>query len=494
VARSATYVGRSSEAWSDELLPPSSQEARPAPLAETGFIATSLEMNYVLHGNRQLRATLHAVAAKASRRSALRKHGARHSRITACLCFLVTLTGIAGAQATKISLDQALDLALDYSPSIKAARTQVDQSKAQEVTANLRPNPVLSWDSQFVPIFNPGQFSTGTLDNLQQFDIGAGYLIERGGKRKRRLDAARDQTSVTRAQVTDAERALKFNVASQFINALLAQSNLDFALEDIKSFRRTVDISEERYKAGDISQGDLLKIKLQLLQFQTDVTSAELAKVQALASLRQLVGYDSVPRDYDVVGDLEYAPVRLHVADLEVAALRERPDLRAAELGVTAAQSQVNLAKANGKQDLNVSFNYSHVSGTSSTSSFFNIPISIFNRNQGEIARTRYALDQAELNRKVAAETVLTDIKNAYEAVLSNQDVVDLYDSGYLKQAQESRDITEYAYRQGGASLLDFLDAERSYRSTQLGYRQALASHMLAVETLRQAVGTRRLP
>jgi cobalt-zinc-cadmium efflux system outer membrane protein len=399
------------------------------------------------------------------------------------------------AQSTsRITLDDAIDLALKNSPTLKATRTQIDQNKAQEITAGLRPNPLLSWDSQFVPVFNPSLFSSDTLNNLQQFDIGVGYLFERGHKRRRRVDAARDQTHVTEAQVLDAERTLKFNVSQQFTNALLAKSNLEFALADLKSFRETVNINEERYQSGDISQGDLLKTKLQLLQFQTDVTSAELAKVQALASLRQLIGYDSVPRDYDVIGALEYAPVKVRLDELEATALQKRPDLRAADAGVDAARSQLNLAKANGKQDLNASLSFSHVSANSSSSMFFNIPLPVFNRNQGEIARTRYAVDQAELNRKASEETVFSDVRNAYEAVQTSQQVVELYQSGYLKQAQESRDISEFAYRQGAAALLDFLDAERSYRGTQLAYRQALANHMLAVEQLRQAIGVRKLP
>lgn len=396
--------------------------------------------------------------------------------------------------STRITLDQAIDLALTNSPTIKATRTQIQQSQAQEVTANLRPNPVLSWDTQFIPIFTPGDFSTNTLDNLQQFDIGVGYLFERGRKRQNRLRAAKDQTAVTASQVTDAERTLTFNVAQQFINALLANSNLQFAQDALKSFQQTVDISEQRYKAGDISEGDFLKIKLQLLQFQTDVTSAQVARVQALGSLRQLIGYSAVPRDYDVAGDLNYQPLTTGLDDLRVLALRTRPDLKAAQQGITAAQSQVSLAKANGKQDLNVAMNYSHVSGVSSTSLFFNIPLPVFNRNQGEIARTRYALTQAQLNESAAEDTVLTDVTNSYEAANTNQEVVKLYISGYLKQAQDSRDISAYAYKGGAATLLDFLDAERSYRSTQLAYRQALAAYMLSLEQLRQAVGTRSLP
>jgi cobalt-zinc-cadmium efflux system outer membrane protein len=396
--------------------------------------------------------------------------------------------------ATQITLEQAISMALANSPAIKAARTQIQQSQAQEITANLRPNPTLNWDSQFIPVFSPGDFSSDTLNNLQQFDIGVGYLFERGHKRQNRLQAARDATAVTAAQVADTERTLVFNVAQQFINVLLANSTLQFAQEGLKSFQETVNISEQRYRAGDISEGDFLKIKLQLLQFQTDVSSARVAKVQALGSLRQLIGYASLPHAYDVVGKLDYQPLTAALSDLQAKALAERPDLQAAKKGVKAANSQISLAKADAKVDFNASASYSHVSGASSTSLFFNVPLPFFNRNQGEIARTKFALTQAELTARAAEDTVLTDVTNAYESASSNQDVVKLYLSGYLKQAQDSLDISQYAYKGGAATLLDFLDAERSYRSTQLAYRQAVAAYMLSLEQLRQAIGTRSLP
>jgi outer membrane protein, heavy metal efflux system len=395
--------------------------------------------------------------------------------------------------ATQITLEQAIELALKNSPAIKAARTQIEQNQAQEITANFRPNPVLSFDSQFIPVFT-ADFSADTLSNLQQFDIGVGYLFERGHKRQNRLQAAKDQTAVTTATVADTERALIFNVSQQFINVLLANSTLQFALEDLNSFQETVNISDERYRAGDISEGDNLKIKLQLLQFQTDVSSARVAKVQALGSLRQLVGYVNLPHDYDCAGDLDYKPLTASLPDLQVKALAERPDLKAAQIGIKAANSQIALAKADAKVDVNGQASFSHVAGASSTSLFFNVPLPFFNRNQGEIARTKSALTQAELTAKAAEDTVMTDVTNAFESAASNQDVVKLYVSGYLKQAQDSRDISQYAYKGGAATLLDFLDAERSYRSTQLAYRQALAAYMLSLEQLKQATGTRSLP
>jgi cobalt-zinc-cadmium efflux system outer membrane protein len=399
-----------------------------------------------------------------------------------------------GQNTTLISLDQAIDLALAHNHSLKATRTLILQNQAQEITANLRPNPTLGADTQFIPFFSPQDFSGDNLDNVQQFDIGISYLFERGRKRQHRLQAARDQTAVTRVQVTDAERTLGFNVGQQFVSVLLAESTLQFARQNLQSFQQTVDIGESQFKAGYISEADYLKIKLQLLQFQTDVSAARLAKVQALVGLRELLGYNAVPADFDVIGDLAYQPLKGNLEDLQMKALRERPDFRAAELGITAAKSQIQLAKANAKVDVNGTYDFSHVAGETTGSVFVGFDLPFFNRNQGEIARTGYALTQAQEQEQAASDTVLSDVAVAYEAVRSNDEIVQLYTSGYLKQAQDSRDISEYAYKRGAASLLDFLDAERSYRSVQLAYRQALASYMTALEQLKEAVATRNLP
>ncbi|HEY6385611.1 MAG TPA: TolC family protein [Candidatus Acidoferrum sp.] len=398
------------------------------------------------------------------------------------------------AASARITLEEAIRLAIQHNHALQAARTTILQNEALETTANLRPNPVLSWDAQFLPIFQPSKFDADYINTQSQFDLGIGYTFERGKKRQHRLQAAKDQTIVSRSQVADNERQLVFNVSQQFVDVVLAQSTIDFSKQDLESFQKTVDISEARYKAGDMSEGDFLKIKLQLLQFQTDYSSAVLAKVQAIAALRQLVGFESVPDFFDVDGKLDYQPVHAGLEDLRALAMRTRPDLVAAQQGVIAARSQELLAEANGKRDLGASFNYSHVAATNTGAVFFNIQLPIFDRNQGEIARTRYAITQSQQLASETAEQVMSDVVDAYEALRTNDQIVQLYRGGYVDAAQKSRDISEYAYQKGAASLLDFLDAERSYRANQLAYRQALASYMTALEQLRQAAGTRDLP
>jgi outer membrane protein, heavy metal efflux system len=396
--------------------------------------------------------------------------------------------------AVTISLDDAIQMALQHNHNLLAARTTIQQNEAEETTANLRPNPVILSDWQFLPIFQPSQFSADYLDNVAQFDLGISYLFERGKKRQHRLQAARDLTAQTRSLVADNERSLAFSVATEFINVELAESTLELAMQDLKSFQNTVDIGQARYNAGDIGEGDLLKIKLQMLQFQTDVSAAQLARVQGLSDLRQLLGYESITPDYDLAGAFDYQPVHGNVDDFQARALQNRPDLRAAQQGVAAANSQHALQQAIGKRDITGEINYTHIGYLNDVSLFGQMQLPIFDRNQGEIARTGFAITQAQEQQRFANGQVLTDVRDAYENLRTNDQIIGLYRSGYLDQAQQSRDISEYAYRHGAASLLDFLDAERSYRAAQLAYRQALASYLLGVEQLREAVGTRSLP
>jgi outer membrane protein, heavy metal efflux system len=402
----------------------------------------------------------------------------------------------------RITLDEAILLALQHNHNLLAARTTIDQSKAQEVTANMRPNPTLFADWEYLPLSSPssqnpnlytGITTPSYLQNNTEGDIGLSYLIERGKKRQARLQAAKDQTAVATSLVADNERTLTFSVASLFVNVELAESALQLAELDLQSFRKTLDLSKVSYDAGGISEDDYLKMELQLLQFQQDESQARLARVQALSDLRNQLGYESVPAGYDVAGAFEYQPIRATLEDLQLKALQLRPDYRAAELNVNAADSGYLLAQADGKQDVTVQGNYSHVNGINAATFLVSVPLPIFNRNQGEIARTRFVITQMQELQRAATNQVMTDVNDAYQGLLQNQEIMQIYESGYVEEAKKDRDICEYAYQRGGVSLLDLLDAERTYRAIELGYRQQIASWLIAVEQLREAVGARTL-
>jgi len=432
-----------------------------------------------------------------TKRAILPVKTSRCSLVAAAVFSSVVLADSAFAQGpVRITLDEAIQLALRHNHTLQAARTTIQQNQAAEITANLRPNPTFFTDWEYLPIFSrpQGQTTAEYIQGSTEGDVGLSYLIERGHKRARRLEAARGTTAVTRSQVADNERGIAFQVGCLFINVQLAESTLDLAQRDLKSFQETVDIGTIRLKDGGMSENDYLKIKLQLLQFETDVQQALLARAQALSDLRQQLGYESVPGDYGVVGEFEYRPLVVTLEELQAKALQNRPDLRAATLGITAANSQYALAKANGKQDPTISANYSHVNGLSAATWSFSIPLAIFDRNQGNIAQTRIGVRQAQEQQKAASGQVLTDVKDAYEALQESARIAQFFRASYLEVAQKSRDISEYAYRRGAIALLDFLDAERSYRATQLAYRQVVAAYLTALEQLRQSVGSRDLP
>ena len=408
------------------------------------------------------------------------------------------VAGLSNGQspAFRITIEQAIQMALRHNHTLLAARTNVQQNQAQEITANNRPNPVFFADWEYLPIFTrpEGQTVGDYLRNSTEGDIGVSYLFERGQKRQHRVQAAKDATAVARSQVADNERTLAFQVGALFINVQLAESTIEFAEQDLQSFQKTVEISQDRFEFGGISENDSLKIRLQLLQFQQTLQQAQLSRLQALSDLRQAVGYDAVPANYDIAGLFEYQPVRVSLDALYIKAMENRPDLRAALQGITAANGLHSLARSISKQDVTASVTYSHVNGISGSNFFVSVPIPIFDRNQGEIARTRYAITQAEEQKKAVETQAMTDVRDAYESLRTNDRVVQFYRSGNLDTSKRSRDISEYAYQRGAASLLDFLDAERSYRATQLGYRQSLAAYLTSLEQVRQAVETRSLP
>jgi len=424
---------------------------------------------------------------------------------------LAIIAPVLRAQATssmqgpvKVTLDDAIELALKHNHALLAAQTTIQQSEALEVQADLRPNPTLFSDWEYLPLgspssqnsrlYPPGEPLSQYLHDNTEADIGLSYLFERGKKRQHRLQAAQDITAQTRSLVADNERTLTFNVASQFIFVQLAESTLELAEKDVKSFQQTTDISEITYKAGGMSEDDFLKIELQLLQYQTDYEQAMMAKDQGLDDLRNMLGYESVPADYDVAGPFDHQPVKGNLEDLQMKALQNRPDLRAAQQGIKAATSQWELQKADGKVDVTGQANYSHVNGINAATVYVSVPLPIFNRNQGNIAQARYAITQLQELEKGTTDQVMTDVHDAYMGVQENDRIIVFYKSKYLDVAEKDREISLFAYQHGAASLLDYLDAERTYRATQLAYRQALASYLTALEQLREAVGTRNLP
>ena len=410
------------------------------------------------------------------------------------LLLLVFQCAWAQGSATILSMEQAVSMAVDRNQALRAQRVNIDQAKAGQITAAIKPNPVYAMSNEDFPVFSPKDMTFPNLRDNQEFLNSVSFTYERGGKRQNRIKVAEDTTAVTASTVTDAERQLRFQVAQAFIGVLLAKSNLELASDNLKDFNEVLDINRVRMQAGDISESDFLKISLQKLQFEQDISAAQLALVQSKAALRQMLGYETVPEDFDVSGSLARKPYVLQLDEVQRQALAARPDLAAAHGAIKLASDTVALAYSNRARDLTWEVEFKRNGMVNGVGFGGSIEIPIRNRNQGEIARSGFALQQAQVAETAVRVGALTDVASAYAAFRTNDQVVRLFETGYLEQATKSREISNYAYRRGAASLLDLLDAERSFRSTQLAYRQALAAYMLSVEQVNMAAGTRVLP
>jgi len=384
-------------------------------------------------------------------------------------------------------MEDAIRIAFRYNQGLRAQRLNIDQSKAGEITAAIKPNPVLGSLVDTIPIFSPQNIRLQT----QIYEETLSYTVERGGKREKRVAVAKDNTDVAAKTVNDNERQLRFQVVQQFINVLLAKSVLQLAQDDLNNYSQQLDLNRERLRAGDLAEADYIKLSLQKLQFEQDVSAAQLSLVQAKANLRQQLGYQSVADNYDVTGTLVHNKHPVQLEDLQKQAIANRPDLQAAHSGVKLANDTVALAFGNKVRDWTWGGDYTNQNfGINGVGVSLSFELPFHDRNQGEIARSQVAVKQAQETESSTQVGVLTDVVNAYYGLRTSEEVVDLFEGGYLDQATQSRDMSNYAYQRGAASILDVLDAERSYRATQLAYRQAVAAQMTAAEQVNLVVGT----
>jgi len=392
--------------------------------------------------------------------------------------------------ATRVSMADAVRLAVEHNHQLRAQRLNVDIARADEITAALKPNPVFTSTNENFPVFSPGQlFNWNNFANNQNYIEALSYVFERGGKREKRTLVAEDTTSVAARTATDAERQVMFQTEQAFINVLLAKSTLELAQANLKNFANVVEVNHERVRAGDLAESEFLKITLQQLQFEQDLSAADVALRQAQATLRQNLGFESVPENFDVEGELAYTKYTPSLDDLQREALASRPDLLAAQRGVKLAEDTRALAYGNRARDITGEVEYDRAGDFNALGFGFSIELPIHDRNQGNIAHSIVAVNQAAEAEAQARTVVVTDVVNAFAAFQTNEKVLSLFDSGYLKQAQQSLDISTYVYQHGAGSLLDLLDAERTFRSTQLAYRQALAAYMTSVQQINFAVG-----
>ena len=378
-------------------------------------------------------------------------------------------------------------------PTLLADKLNIDESKAQEITAFLRPNPTftLSTDgTQIAPDKNVWRPFAGTFESPS-----ISYLIERRHKRELRLESAQKGTLITESSHADLERTLLFKLRGAFVSTLQAKAALQLARDDLAYYDRVLQISRDRFNAGDIAQIDLDRLELQRVQYESDLQMAEesleSAKIQLLTLLNDRTPIEQV----DVTGPYDFNAELLPRDELRKIALDTRPDLKAAVAAVDKAETDHKLAVANGSTDPTLSAWYTHNSsnnnpfGINTMGVSVSIPLRIFDRNQGEKARTQLDINRNQRLRDAAEAQVFSDVDASYATLESNLILLRPYKAKYLQQSVRVRDTITFSYQQGGASLLDFLNAQSEYRSVQLNYVNLIGSYLSAANQLNLAVG-----
>ena len=412
------------------------------------------------------------------------------------LCFGLILAAACGpgARAQKaLTWQEVRDKFEAANPTLRAGQIGVDESKAAEITAFLRPNPSLAITQDQINPFpgGPAHSTFGALLSVAALN----YLHERQHKRELRLESAQGATKVAISQQSDLERNLVFTLRMAFVQTLQGKAVLALARENLKYYDHVLNVNRERYKAGAIAQVDLDRLELQRVLYESDLQAAEVslrtAKIQLLALLN-----DRTPvEQFDVTGPFDFSAEMKPLDEVRQAALDNRPDLRAALQSVERARTDHKLAVANGSTDPTFGVDVGRNPPIDQYIGFsLSIPLRIFDRNQGEKLRTQLDIERNERLTDATRAQVFSDVDSAYTTVTSSVILLQPYKDHYLKQAERVRDTISFSYEHGAASLLDFLNAQADYRNVELNYLNLVASYLDAANQVNLAVGREVVP
>jgi cobalt-zinc-cadmium efflux system outer membrane protein len=378
-------------------------------------------------------------------------------------------------------------------PSLQAGQIGIDESRANETTAYLRPNPNLTLGVDQINPF-PGGPPHSTFGFLEPVATVT-YLHEREHKRELRLESAQKATGIDVSEQADLERTLIFTLRMAFVQTLQEKAILDLAKENLDYYDHALGVNRERYKAGAIAQVDLDRLELQRVQYESDLQTADVSLRTAKIELLALLNDRTPVAQFDVTGPFDFSNQIRPLDDIRQAALDARPDLKAALQSVDKARADHRLAVANGSTDPTFGFDVGRNPPIDQYIGFnISIPLRIFDHNQGEKLRTQLDIDRNEKLMEVSRAQVFSDVDSAYASVTSTVILLQPYKDRYLKQATRVRDTIEFSYDHGAASLLDFLDAQADYRSGQVDYLNLVASYLDATSQLNLAVGREVMP
>jgi len=396
---------------------------------------------------------------------------------------------------TAFTWQQIKDRFEDSNPTLRAARLNVDESRAAEITAFLRPNPTLTGTLDQIDPFSTSPSLTSGGSGYRPFSYAlpyasVSYLHERDHKRELRLEGARKSTDIAASTYSDQERTLLFNLRNAFVQTLQAKAVQQNARENLEYWDRELTVNRNRFAAGDLAQVDLDRLELQRVQFESDLENAlvnlRTAKIQVLTLLNQRTPLEQ----FDVTGPYDFLDRLLPMEEFRSMALAARPDLKAAAEAVELARTNHQLAVANGSTDPTFSMD---VARNPPIPAYFGVSVTItlriFDRNQGEKARTEIDIGRNERVQDAAQAQVFSDVDSAYVTLVSALNLLRPYRDKYLKLAEDTRNRVAFSYQNGGSSLLDYLDAEKDYRDIRLAYLNLIGSYLTAAAQMNMAVG-----
>lgn len=415
----------------------------------------------------------------------------RHTRTSIALAIFAVAASARHTRAQTpqgpITIEQAVTEAMDHNLSLLADRYNVTLAQAAVVTAALRPNPVVTVNAMLP---NPALVDSGVA--VREGVVRTDYVIERGGKRERRVEQATLARTVAELELLDATRKLVLDVETAFSDVQLAKLNLALAQENLAALNNVVAIDAERVRTGDLAQVELARSRLAALQFQNDVEQQTTRLAVAKSRLNVLIGRTATDA-VDVIGEMRRDTAPLDRSALETRALEMRPDLRAARTEQARSAADLRLQMANAKIDYTVSGEYHRQQGGGLVGNDYGVyvsaPLPMFNRNQGEVARARAEEQQTAAKTRALEADVNAELDEAYAEYASARRVVERLETDMLTQARDVRNTMEYSYRRGEASLVEFLDAVRAFNDTTRSYNEARADYARSLYALDAIAG-----
>ena len=411
--------------------------------------------------------------------------------------FFMLLAAVASSKGVfaqqPLSWQQVQEKFAAANPSLLAGQVGIEESRAQEITAYLRPNPILGLTADQLNPF-PGGPSHSTFGSVLSVAT-VSYLHERRHKRELRLESAQENTNITVSGQADLQRNLRFTLRGAFVQILHEKAVLALAKENLSYYDHLLDVNRDRYKAGAIAQVDLDRLEIQRVQYESDLQTAEVTLRTSKIQLLQLLNDRTPVEQFDVSGPYDFSAEVQDLPTLRQIALDTRPDLMSAMQTVEKARNDYQLAVANGSTDPTFSFD----AGRNPPIDQYvgvgvSIPLRIFDHNQGEKLRTKLDIQRSERLMEATRAQVFNDVDSAHATLLSTVILLKPYKEHYLPQASRIRDTISFSYEHGAASLLDFLGAQADYRAVQLGYLNLVSSYLVAASQLNLAVGREVIP